>query len=269
FHVTGVQTCALPICRGTGGFQKALKENRTIAEALQKEFLDKGLRARNQYPYREEYKDELEEILKAQGYNITEKDGKYEDEWVQQIWKAIIWQRPLKSQKGNIGKCTLEPTKPRSPVSHPIFEIFRAWSFINTIKYYNDKNEKVSLGQTERELLFEFFLKKDKNFKFEDIKKELNKSLDKNTKYNYPIDKKTGKYDTTVAGMPVCKGLIDVFGETVKNVLKNIHQYNIGNAPKIINGYSIYDLWHFLFAFDEKTATDQKFLEKCAVQKLN
>jgi len=255
--------------RGESGFQKALEENRTIAEALQKEFLDKGLRARNQYPYREEYKHELEEILKAQGYNITEKDGGYEDKWVQKIWKAIIWQRPLKTQKGNIGKCTLEPTKPRCPVSHPIFEIFRAWSFINTIKYYNDKNEKVSLGQTERELLFEFFLKKDKNFKFEDIKKELNKSLGINTKYNYPIDKKTGKYDTTVAGMPVCKGLIDVFGETVKNALADIHQYNIGNAPKIINGYSIYDLWHILFAFDEKTATDQRFLEKFAVQKLD
>lgn len=255
--------------RGESGFQKALNENRTIAEALQKEFLDKGLRARNQYPYREEYKHELEEILKAQGYNITDKDGKYEDKWVQKIWKAIIWQRPLKSQKGNIGKCTLEPTKPRCPVSHPIFEIFRAWSFINTIKYYNDKNEKVSLGQTERELLFEFFLKKDKNFKFEDIKKELNKSLGTNTKYNYPIDKKTGKYDTTVAGMPVCKGLIDVFGNTAKDVLETISKQNIGNATKIINGYSIYDLWHILFAFDEKTTTDQKFLEKFAVEKLN
>jgi hypothetical protein len=30
----------------------------------------------------------------------------------------------FKSQKGNIGKCTLEPNKPRCPVSHPVFEIF-------------------------------------------------------------------------------------------------------------------------------------------------
>lgn len=255
--------------RGENGFQKALEENRTIAEALQKEFLDKGLRARNQYPYREEYKHELEEILKAQGYDISKNDkGEFTDEFVQKVWKAIIWQRPLKSQKGNIGKCTLEPTKPRCPVSHPVFEISRAWQFINTIKYYNEKGEKKSLEQKERKLLFEFFLKKDKNFKFEDIKKELNKSLGLNTKYNYPIDKKTGKYDTTVAGMPVCKGLIDVFGDNAKTGLTNIHQHNIGNAPKIINGYSIYDLWHILFAFDEKTTTDQKFLEKFAVEKL-
>ncbi len=39
--------------RGESGFQKALDENRTIAEALTKEFLDNGERARNQYPYRD------------------------------------------------------------------------------------------------------------------------------------------------------------------------------------------------------------------------
>lgn len=296
--------------RGESGFQKALEENRTIAEALQKEFLDKGLRARNQYPYRDEYEKEFILICKTQGYNITKNDkGEYNDELVQKLWKAIIWQRPLRSQRGNIGKCTLEPTKPRCPVSHPVFEISRAWQFINTIKYYDDKGDKIGLGRPQRIALFEFFLKKEKNFKFEDIKKELSKQLGSKTKYNYPIDKKTGKYDTSVAGMPVCKGLIDVFGEEARNAIINIDTYSlldketvtkkikkalekyslkrtldekaiknittaienddIDNAPKIINGYSIYDLWHILFSFDEKTAKDKKFLEKFAIEKLN
>lgn len=259
--------------RGETGFQKALDENRTIAEALNKEFLDNGLRARNQYPYRDEYEKEFILICKTQGYDTTKNNkDEYNDEFIQKLWKAIIWQRPLRSQKGNIGKCTLEPTKPRCPISHPVFEISRTLQFINTIRYYNDKGEKQSLGQKERDLIFEFFLKKEKNFKFEEIKKELNKKLGANTKYNYPIDKKTGKYDTSVAGMPVCKGLIEVFGDNAKNALANIHQYNIDNAPKdakiIADKYSIYDLWHILFSFDKKTTKDKKFLEKFGFEKL-
>lgn len=255
--------------RDESGFQKALSENRTIAEALKNEFLNKGKRARNQYPYRDEYECELFQILDAQGYDISKNDkGEYNNEFVRKVRNAIIWQQPLKTQKGNIGKCTLEPNKLRCPVSHPIFEIFRSWQFINTIKYYDEKGKKISLEQKEREMLFEFFLKKEKNFKFEDIKAQLNKRLGNKTRYNYPIDRKTGKYETSVPGMPVCKGLIDEFGDNVKNALATIHQYNIGNAPKIANDYSIYDLWHILFAFDERTAKDKKFLEKFAIEKL-
>jgi CRISPR-associated endonuclease Csn1 len=300
--------------RGESGFQKALDENRTIAEALKKEFLDKSKRARNQYPYRDEYRNELEQIGKAQGYDISKNEkGEYTNEFMQKLWKAIIWQRPLRSQKGNIGKCTLEPTKPRCPVSHPVFEIFRTWSFINTIKYYDDKNKKISLGQAERNALFEFFLKKEKNFKFEEIKKELNKKLGDRIKYNYPINK-DGIYDTSIAGMPVCKGLIDVFGDSMKNACLHFDKLNIqdenilndkiekakikadkkklnrknehltekekqdieisirkgvlNNSQKIITEYSLQDIWHVLFAFDERTATKKNFLEKFAKEKL-
>jgi len=254
---------------GERGFQKALDENRTIAEALLKEFLDKGLRARNQYPYRDEYEHELFEILKAQGYNVSRNSkNECQNEFVQKVRTAIIWQRPLRTQKGNIGKCTLEPTKPRCPVSHPVFEIFRTWQFINTIKYYNENGVKETLGQRQRELLYEFFLLKAKNFKFEEIRNFLDKQLKSKKRYNYPIDKE-GKYDTSVSGMPTCKGLIDVFGDTARNALGNLHQYNIGNAPKIINNYSIYDLWHILFAFDNRTAKDNKFLEKFSIEKLD
>jgi CRISPR-associated endonuclease Csn1 len=254
--------------RDESGFQAALNTNRTIAEALSKEFLDKGKRARNQYPYREEYRHELEQICKGQGYDVSKNDkGEYIDEFIQQLWKAIIWQRDLRTQKGNIGKCTLEPTKPRCPVSHPIFEIFRAWSFINTIKFYDDNEQKQSLSPDLRNHLFGFFLKKDKNFKFEEIRTFLDKQLKNNKKYNYPINK-MGKYDTSVSGMPVCKGLIDVFGDDLKEALSAIHKFNIGNAPKIIHGYSLYDLWHILFAFDPKSSKNKKFLEEFAINTL-
>lgn len=250
--------------RGESGFQNALDANRTIAEALVTEFLDKGERARNQYPYREEYKNELDLICKSQGFSVaTNEEGEYLDDFVKRIWKAIIWQRPLRSQKGNIGKCTLEPSKLRCPVSHPAFEIFRALQFINTIKYFDANNEKQSLSSDLRKKLFtDLFLKQDVNFKFQEIKKFLEKHSGSVYKYNYPINPKNNQYETSVAGMPVCKSLISLFGDDAQQALLDIEKFNIGNAPKIINGYSIYDIWHIIFDFDEQ------HLGKFAVEKL-
>ena len=250
--------------RGESGFQNALDANRTIAEALVTQFLDKGERARNQYPYREEYKNELELICKSQGFSVSKNEkGEYSDEFVKNLWKAIIWQRPLRSQKGNIGKCTLEPSKLRCPFSHPAFEIFRALQFINTIKYFDADNEKQSICQELKDKLFtNVFLKKDSNFLFEDIKDFLNKETKTIKRYNYPINPKNNKYDTSVAGMPICKSLVSLFGDDVQKALLDIEKFNIGNAPKVINGYSIYDIWHIVFDFDEQ------HLEKFAKEKL-
>lgn len=241
--------------RGESGFEKALDENRTIAEALAKGFLDKAKRARNQYPYREEYEKELLLICQAQNCNDT---------LIQKLRKAIIWQRPLRNQKGNIGKCTLETDKPRCPVSHPIFEIFRAWSFINTVKCIDDNGEKQDISPEYRKLVFEeLFLKKEKNFKFEEIRKFLDKKFKSPKRYNYPYNQKDKIYDSSVSGMPVCKGLINVFGDIIKEAITSIETSHISNAPKIIQGkYSIYDLWHVLFEFDEK------HLQGFAVEKL-
>lgn len=249
--------------RKTDGFEKALNESRTIAEALTNEFLNKDLRARNQYPFRKEYQDELELICLEQGYNVL-KDGKerYQEAFISSLWKAIIWQRPLKSKKGTIGKCSLDKTRLRCPISHPIFEIFRAWQFINTIKYFDENNVKQALKDKQREqLFFDIFLKNDSNFKFEIIKDFLNTKLSSNYKYNYPVDK-DGKYDTSVSGMPICKGLVSLFKETALNAILEMERYHIGNAPKIISNYSIFDLWHILFEFDHQ------HLEKFGKEKL-
>jgi CRISPR-associated endonuclease Csn1 len=240
------------------GFAKALQiHNGLIAKALKYDFLDKGVRARNQYPLRKEYRYELEALCKAQGWDITRGDnGKYADAFVQNIWKAIIWQRPLRSQKGNIGRCTLEPSRPRCPSSHPLFEIFRAWQFINTIKYQGENDTMIFLSMELRKKLFEdFFLIKDKNVKFVEVRKFLDKQIRTSKRYNY-------KDDHSASTMPICKGLIDVFGERVKEQILQLEHYIIGGsydkndlsrkALKIINNkYSVFDLWHALYSFDE------------------
>ena len=144
----------------------------------------------------------------------------------------------MRSQKGTIGKCTLETSVLRSPISHPIFEIYRAWSFINTIKYYDDNGVKKPLDQESRNKLFDnLFLKKDR-FKFEDIKKFLDKELGKKRKYNYPVDSRSGKYETSVSGMPVCKEMIKIFGDEIKGYIFNLDKKTENDAPKFIKNYS-------------------------------
>ncbi len=249
--------------RGESGFDNAINTHKVLSKALKYEFLDKGKRARNEYPYRDEYLQELELICNAQGYDVSKNaQNGYKDDFVLSLWKAIIWQRPLRTQKGKIGKCTLEPSKPRCPVSHPIFEISRALQFINTIKFYNDNGEKQELTlDLKKQLYNDIFQTKD-SFKFEDIRKYLDKKLKRKLIYNYPINKKTGKYETSVSGMPFCNGMIKILGDVAKDSLREIEKYNIGNAPKIINGYSILDIWHATFEFDTE------YLETLAINKL-
>lgn len=254
--------------RGESGFDSAMNVSRTIGEALKNNFLDEGKRARNEYPYRVEYEIELIKILKAQGFNVKENDKQvYEDKFIEEIRKAIIWQRPLQRQKGNIGKCSLESSKPRCPSSHPIFEIFRTWQYINTIRtveYIDGKYKKTEdIPLKFKESLFEdVFLKQDKNFKFDKIQKYLDKLFQKKNEYNY-FNKSTQKYDSSVSGMPVCKGLISLFGDKVKSEINQLHTYDIGNKDhKIVANYSVYDLWHLIFE------TDKDHLESFAINKL-
>ncbi len=250
--------------RGESGFQTALETHNYISKALQTEFLDKDKRARNQYPYRDEYENEFKAICKAQGFDISQNDkNDFNDEFVRKLRKAIIWQRPLRSQKGNIGKCSLELSKPRCPASHPIFEIFRTWSYINTIKYIDIERNKIDIPLKFKEQLFDdIFLTKDKNFKFYVIQKRLDKLFSEKKVYNY-LNKSTGKYDSTVSGMPVCKGLIDLFGDKIKKEIKQLHTYNIGTKEhNVYKSYSVYDLWHLI------KETDDDHIEDFAIKKL-
>jgi CRISPR-associated endonuclease Csn1 len=252
--------------RKESGFQSALSNHRTIAEALQKEYLEKNCRARDNYPYRDEYEDELKQILIKQGYSVDQNDqGQFVDPFVKAVRKAIIWQQPLKTQKESIGKCTFEPKKRRCALSHPLFEISRAWQFINTIKYKEVLNDDYQfISQEQRNIIFStVFLRESTNFKFEKIRNKLDRLFQKKMFYNYRLDTKIDTYESTVAGMPFCKGVIKIFGDQAKTDLDSIEQYNQGNMPKNYNGYSLLDIWHNVTEFDAEN------LSEFGTQKLN
>ncbi|MFV0571090.1 MAG: type II CRISPR RNA-guided endonuclease Cas9 [Xanthomarina gelatinilytica] len=167
----------------------------------------------------------------------------------EQLFHSIFFQRPLKSQKGTIGKCTLEPTKPRCAVSHPLFEEFRMYQFLNSIKIKNTFD-----NESELQFLFEFphyfkiakqlFFRKSKpNFKFSDISKAINKEAKKRNEhfdFNYK-----DKYP--IVGSPTISQFVNLFDaenwEDCKVKIKNSYKLSDNKKVKEL----IDELWHNLF----------------------
>lgn len=201
-----------------------------------------GIRVRNsEYtPVRQQYIDELKAICEIQNLSF---------DFYNEISKAIFYKRPLKSQKGTIGKCTLEKNKYRCPVSHPEFEIFRAWSFINNIKV---NQEQLPLD-IRHGLFNELFIGRVKNnFKFEEITNWLSKKLS----YQLSYKNKTINYkeNTNVSGCPVVARLKNILGDEWQTAViysqserkgkdkkKGLHQVS----------FNYLDLWHLCFSSED------------------
>ncbi len=72
-----------------------------------------------------------------------------------EIYKAIFYQRPLKSQKGLIGKCELEPGKRRADLALPIVQEFRILQAINHLVLIEPDLNSRSLTISEKEILYD------------------------------------------------------------------------------------------------------------------
>ena len=205
---------------------------------------NKGEKIRNHYTARNEhYLAEFKAICEKQDL-----DKNLGPEVVRQIEKAIFDQRPLKSQKGQVGKCVFEKNKTKCPSSHPMYEEFRMLSFINNIKIQTPNDDALRpLTTEERELIMPLFYRKSKKqFDFEDIAKKLapkkqygfyKKSTDVAMPYlfNYPMD-------TSVSGSPVTASLKDIFGEDWINGLCETYTLAEGKTHlDVVN-----DIWHAL-----------------------
>ncbi|HNQ69436.1 MAG TPA: HNH endonuclease domain-containing protein, partial [Bacteroidales bacterium] len=209
---------------------------------------------RDTYTHREaHYLEEFEKICSFQ---------ELPNEFVEQLRKAIFYQRPLKSQKGLIGKCVFEKNKPRCAVSHPLFEEYRMLCFINNIKIKTPNEDKLRfLNSQERAKVVErFFLKRD-NFEFEDIAKVLapkkqykfykNRNINaEDYLFNYSMS-------TTVAGCPVTARFADLFGDQLISDNHKIVITNDGSLNKVVH-----DAWHALLTFDNETKLKEFSLNK-------
>lgn len=233
-----------------------------------------GIRVREnmaQYAIRENYKDEINIIFDFQHlpidgvlYKGLVESGKHKNDG------AIFYKRPLRSQKGLIGLCTLEQetridsktNKPfqvgkyRAPISHPSFELNRAWQFLNNIKYREEAeqgrpNKPLSLELKQEILKEKFFRKSKAYFPFLEISDFIYK---KGFKWKLNYNRKQ-----TVTGCPVSARLKDIFGDDYLNI-----KIKKAASPKDKKEhYDIYDIWHVLFSFE-----DQEFVSDFAREKL-
>ena len=193
------------------------KGNKTLGQYFY-ELKQSGEKVRGKYTSRKEhYVEEFNRICEIQ--EIPEKlKG--------DLYKAIFFQRKLKSQKFLVGKCTFETDKPRCPISHFEFEEFRMLSFINSIRVYRNSDDFYEpslfynleehypkdnkLTEEEKESIKPLFFRSKGNFDFKDIAKKIQGKHDE-WSFNY-------RDDTNVSGCPVSRDLKNIFGEDWKTV---------------------------------------------------
>lgn len=201
-----------------------------------------GEKIRGRYTARNEhYLKEFNAICKKQNLEL---------ELTESLHRAIFYQRPLKSQKGQVGKCTFEPSKSRCPLSHPRFEEFRMLQFINNIKIKTPYDfDYRQLNESEIMAAIPLFMKKSKpNFDFEDIAKAI---AGKKENYAYKDDAKDAAYkfnykmSTLISGCPVTSRLKDIFGDDWLSEIASVYDKASGKEEEILN-----DVWHALFSFD-------------------
>lgn len=197
-------------------------ETHTVGEGFAA-LLKMGVRVRaSEYKaVRSQYKEEIRRIFEFQQgldvnsdfylHLVSEKKGE----------GSIFYKNPLRSQKGTVGKCTLEPNKERCPISHPVYEEFRAWSLLNNIKYREQPKEDapwLTLSMELKEELYEtlFIGRVKSDFQFEDIREKLQKRTglylngDKDGEHPRTINFKD---NVSVAGCPISARLRKMLGD--------------------------------------------------------
>lgn len=228
-----------------------------LGDYFHKIYKEKGNteRIRTRYTDREEhYKKEFYAICKQQNLSA---------EQISKLEKALYFQRPLKSQRQGVGKCTFEPKKARVADSHPAFELFRMLSFVNNIKVKGPHDVELRPLTTEEfeEARPMFFRKSKSQFDFEDIAKaiagkgkyqHINDAGDKPYKFNYRMTQ-------SVTGCPTIASLISVFGDDdYESAIAERYTLSDGKTPtQMVN-----DVWNVLYSFSDKDKLKQWGAEK-------
>lgn len=233
----------------------------------------KRAKIRNQYTAREEhYLAEFEIICKAQNIGVIDEGELLQEKkytgLAKDLYRAIFFQRPLKSQKGLIGKCSFEKTKSRCSVSHPDYEEYRMWAYINTIKMKTPEDETLRfLTSDERNKIVPKFYRKKDHFNFEDLAKELiprGASFDFYKSANAKLSHYLFNYKRkdSVSGCVVSASLKNVLGEDWKTKTFSYQTKNVKDL-NINKNVDYKDLWHLL-----SVATSDIYLFDYAKEKL-
>ncbi len=235
-----------------------IEMHKTLGAALYHLQKEQNVRIRKRYNLRSHFEKEIKEICRVQGLEHLFKA----------FWGAIIWQRPLRSQKGLVGVCTFEQNKRRCPISHPLYEEYRTWVFINNLKIKpiaeddtkTEEERHVLLLSVLNNTVYPQFFKAAADFKLSTIAKELNKK-------GYEITARVPD-DTKVISLNFLYKMKDVFGEGWKEKTGWNNLLNGGNEKQ---KYNIEDLWHLHFVKKDNKETGETafdFLKRFGIERL-
>lgn len=248
--------------KGRNDIAEYIEKYKTLGSALYHFQKENGGRIRQRYNLRRDYENELKEICRF--YGISEQN-------YNELAKAIIWQRPLRTQKGLVGMCIYEKNKKRGQVSHPLYEEYRTWVFINNLNIVPPFQE--DLQEYLLRKIYPLFYRASNDFELKVIDKQLYKDGAKR------LSKHSDK--TKVISAKLLKSFQDLLGEDWKEQY-GWNSFNLRESQtkkKTKGGYNFEDVWHVLNTFDgqenlksfalDKLGLEEEKAEKFSKIKLN
>lgn len=231
---------------------------------------DEGIRLRDsEYQVvRKQLKDEVKAIFEYQQqlstdsylYKrlVSEKKGK----------GTIFYQQPLRSQRGKVEHCSLEPMRKRCKVSHPEFEKYRAWSFINNIKIRLPEEGRLHILPFEmRQKLYDEKISKivSNTFDFASIRQWIEKEYHLSNSFSAKKNTINYRDDYSVAGCPTIGRLKKILGDNWESwQLESEQVRHKKNGTEHHVKYNVQTLWHICAEAENET-----FVEDFAKNKLH
>ncbi len=236
-------------------YKKKLKENseglgsQTIGEYFYHKLMDNPwYRIKENLFFRSDYKAEFDRIWDKQSnyYPNLMTGGPKNTNNKGTLYslirnKTIYFQRPLKSAKNLVGKCTFEPLKRVIPKSHPLYQEFRIWQQLNNLEITHE-NVKLIPNEEQKTLLWTKLhepsqLDKLGNLTAASIKKVL--GINKNATVNY--EKIEG--NKTLRAISKALEAVDLDYNFEMPDLKNLREFENTNFVK---------LWHLTYSIENE-----------------
>lgn len=215
------------------------------------------VRIRSRYTDREKhYLQEFKEICRVQ---------ELDEDLAKALEKTIFFQRPLKSQRQGVGKCTMEKGHSRCAVSHPLYEEYRLLCYLNNIRIKTPFDDRLRpLNAEEREKITPLFYQKS-NFDF----KKIAKKLAGKTPFGWIRDEEDWPYQFNyrmtqeAPACPTTAQLIKVFGEDWKAALAKTYTMRAKQDGTLKTEDEICtDIWNVLYSFSSKEKLKEFGLKK-------
>lgn len=215
------------------------------------------VRIRSRYTDREKhYLQEFKEICRVQ---------ELDEDLAKALEKTIFFQRPLKSQRQGVGKCTMEKGHSRCAVSHPLYEEYRMLCYLNNIRIKTPSDDRLRpLNAEEREKITPLFYQKS-NFDF----KKIAKKLAGKTPFGWIRDEEDWPYQFNyrmtqeAPACPTTAQLIKVFGEDWKAALAETYTMSAKRNGTLKTEDEICtDIWNVLYSFSSKEKLKEFGLKK-------